>query len=82
MVGFVTVMYRRGAAGARRVSWPAYSFPIFRPMPGSAGRVGVVFVAAGSWVIPKIGAVNTAVLIIGGQMIAERGDGRDGGGVE
>nr|WP_272213412.1 DMT family transporter [Marinicella sp. W31]MDC2879366.1 DMT family transporter [Marinicella sp. W31] len=33
-----------------------------------AGPVGVIFVAAGSWVIPKIGAVNTAVLIIGGQM--------------
>ncbi|WP_174804090.1 DMT family transporter [Martelella limonii] len=34
------------------------------------GPLGVIFVAAGSWVIPKIGAVNTAVLIIGGQMIA------------
>ncbi|TCT44541.1 DMT family transporter [Martelella mediterranea] len=34
------------------------------------GPVGVIFVAAGSWVIPKIGAVNTAVLIIGGQMVA------------
>ncbi|TPW32603.1 EamA-like transporter family protein [Martelella alba] len=33
------------------------------------GPVGVIFVAAGSWVIPKIGAVATAVLIIGGQML-------------
>lgn len=34
------------------------------------GPIGVIFVATGSWVIPKIGAVNTAVLIIGGQMIS------------
>lgn len=32
------------------------------------GPIGVIFVAAGSWVIPRIGAVNTALLIIGGQM--------------
>ena len=34
-----------------------------------AGPLGVIFVAAGSLAITKIGAVNTAVLIIGGQMI-------------
>ena len=34
------------------------------------GPLGVVFVAAGSWLIPRIGATNTALLIIGGQMIS------------
>jgi transporter family-2 protein len=34
------------------------------------GPVGVVFVAAGSWVIARIGAVNTALLMIGGQMVS------------
>ena len=32
------------------------------------GPVGVVFVASGSWLIARIGAVNTALLVIGGQM--------------
>lgn len=34
------------------------------------GPIGVVFVAAGSWVIARIGAVNTAILVIGGQMVS------------
>jgi transporter family-2 protein len=34
------------------------------------GPVGVVFVAAGSWLIARIGAVNTALLVIGGQMVS------------
>ncbi|KQS74380.1 hypothetical protein ASG25_00180 [Rhizobium sp. Leaf384] len=34
------------------------------------GPVGVVFVAAGSWVIARIGAVNTALMMIGGQMVS------------
>jgi bacterial/archaeal transporter family-2 protein len=29
----------------------------------------VVFVTAGSWVVARIGAVNSALLIIGGQMV-------------
>jgi transporter family-2 protein len=33
------------------------------------GPVGVIFVAAGSWLIARIGAVNTALLVIGGQMV-------------
>ena len=49
--------------------WPA-SFSDIPPYAWLGGPLGVIFVAAGSWVIPKIGAVNTAVLIIGGQMIA------------
>ncbi|MCD1636093.1 DMT family transporter [Martelella mediterranea] len=49
--------------------WPS-SLADIPPYAWLGGPLGVIFVAAGSWVIPKIGAVNTAVLIIGGQMIA------------
>lgn len=34
------------------------------------GPLGVVFVTAGSWLIPRIGAVNSALLVIGGQMVS------------
>jgi transporter family-2 protein len=33
------------------------------------GTIGVVFIAAGSWLIAAIGAARTALLIIAGQMI-------------
>jgi transporter family-2 protein len=33
------------------------------------GPVGVIFVASGSWLIARIGATNTALLVIGGQMV-------------
>jgi transporter family-2 protein len=46
--------------GAATAPWYAYI----------GGPLGVVFVAAGSWLIPRIGATNTALLIIGGQMIS------------
>lgn len=34
------------------------------------GPIGVLFVAAGSWLIARIGAVNTALLVIAGQMVS------------
>ena len=49
------------------------------PVPGAAstpwwaffgGPIGVIFVASGSWLIARIGAVNTALLVIGGQMVS------------
>ena len=46
--------------GAAEAPWHAYL----------GGPIGVVFVAAGSWLIPRIGAVNTALLVIGGQMVS------------
>lgn len=46
--------------GAADAPWHAYL----------GGPIGVVFVAAGSWLIPRIGAVNTALLVIGGQMVS------------
>lgn len=33
------------------------------------GPVGVIFIAAGSWLITRIGAAQTAILIIAGQMV-------------
>ena len=33
------------------------------------GPLGVIFVAAGSWLITRIGAVNSTLLVISGQMV-------------
>ncbi|WP_099864455.1 DMT family transporter [Pararhizobium haloflavum] len=46
--------------GAADAPWHAYV----------GGPIGVIFVAAGSWLIPRIGAINTALLVIGGQMVS------------
>lgn len=45
--------------GALDAPWYAYF----------GGTIGVIFVASGSWLIARIGAINTAMLVIGGQMI-------------
>jgi transporter family-2 protein len=66
LVGFIVMSAVLLALGGL---WPS-SFSDIPPYAWLGGPLGVIFVAAGSWVIPKIGAVNTAVLIIGGQMIA------------
>lgn len=47
-------------AGAADAPWWVYV----------GGPLGVVFVTAGSWLIPRIGAVNSALLVIGGQMVS------------
>lgn len=52
--------------------------PAFWPDPIGAvplwawfgGPLGVVFVASGSWLILRIGAAATAILVIAGQMVA------------
>jgi transporter family-2 protein len=36
----------------------------------AGGPVGVLFVAAGAWLVPRIGAAATAVLVIAGQMLS------------
>lgn len=46
--------------GALDAPWIAYF----------GGTLGVIFVASGSWLIARIGAINTAMLVIGGQMIS------------
>jgi transporter family-2 protein len=35
----------------------------------TGGALGVVFVASGSWLITRIGAVRTTLLVIAGQMV-------------
>lgn len=35
----------------------------------TGGAIGVVFVAAGSWLITRIGAVNSTLLVLAGQMV-------------
>ena len=47
-------------AGAADAPWHAYV----------GGPLGVIFVASGSWLIARIGATNTALLVIGGQMVS------------
>jgi transporter family-2 protein len=49
--------------------WPA-GWPDVPPLSWLGGTLGVVFVAGGSYLIPRIGAVATALLIISGQMIS------------
>ena len=46
--------------GAKDAPWWAYLGGIF----------GVMFIAAGSWLIARIGAANTTIMIIAGQMIS------------
>ncbi|MDF2798340.1 MAG: family transporter [Devosia sp.] len=35
----------------------------------TGGALGVVFVASSSWLLPRIGAVNSTLLVIAGQMV-------------
>jgi transporter family-2 protein len=35
----------------------------------TGGGLGVIFVAAGSWLITRIGAINSTLLVIAGQMV-------------
>ena len=57
---FVVFFERQGLALLGEV--PAWAF--------TGGMVGAVFVAISSYVFPRIGAARSALLIIGGQMIA------------
>lgn len=57
-IGFV-VLGGIVTPGAENAPWWAYL----------GGPLGVIFVASGSWLIVRIGATMTALLVIGGQMI-------------
>ena len=46
--------------GATNAPWYDYA----------GGPIGVVFVAAGSWFVARIGAAQTALLVIAGQMVS------------
>ncbi|HQY43719.1 MAG TPA: DMT family transporter [Paracoccaceae bacterium] len=45
-------------------------WPDAPPTAWAGGTIGVLFVAAGSWLIARIGAAATAMLVIAGQMIS------------
>jgi bacterial/archaeal transporter family-2 protein len=66
IVGFVALLaVGLGVGGlwpAGLATTPAYAFV--------GGSLGVVFIAASSWLVGRIGAVNTALLVIGGQMVS------------
>ena len=65
LVGFV-LLTALGVSGAF-VLWPELADVPFWIWLG--GPIGVIFIAAGSWLIVRIGAVNTAMMLIAGQMI-------------
>ncbi|WP_343116709.1 DMT family transporter [Ostreiculturibacter nitratireducens] len=49
---------------------PAGGLPDAPTTAWLGGTLGVVFVASGSWLIARIGATMTAILVIAGQMIS------------
>ncbi|ADO42068.1 DMT family transporter [Ketogulonicigenium vulgare] len=68
-VGFVILLaYTLVVLGAGGL-WPegASTAPMLAWM---GGIFGAVFVAAGSWLIPRLGAALTSVLLIAGQMLS------------
>lgn len=40
------------------------------PWAWAGGTLGVIFVASGSWLVARIGAARTALLVIAGQMVS------------
>ncbi|WP_138472586.1 DMT family transporter [Poseidonocella sp. HB161398] len=66
LVGFALLALLAAAAGAL---WPAGAAGA--PLPAwLGGSLGVVFVAAGSWLIPRLGAALTGGLLVAGQMLS------------
>jgi transporter family-2 protein len=66
VVGFVALTLLGLVIGGL---WPegALSAPAYAYL---GGTIGVIFVASGSWLVARIGATNTALLVIGGQMVS------------
>lgn len=67
LVGLAALLLAGAALGG--LAWPATA-------PGWAwagGSLGVVFVAAGSWLVARLGAARTALLVIAGQMVSGAG---------
>jgi transporter family-2 protein len=50
--------------------WRADDWPDAPLLAYIGGPLGVIFVAASSWLIARIGAVHTALLVIAGQMVS------------
>ncbi|SFR33298.1 transporter family-2 protein [Yoonia tamlensis] len=64
LVGFLFISLIALLAGGLFASNPGQS-PWWAYL---GGPIGVIFIAAGSWLIPRIGAARTAIMIIAGQM--------------
>jgi len=66
IVGFVALA---GAGLAFGVLWPdGVAEAPWQAWVG--GPIGVVFIAASSWLVARLGAVMTALMVIGGQMVS------------
>lgn len=65
LIGFAALLAVLLAAPAL---WPAALAEV-PPWAWLGGPVGVLFVASGSWLILRIGATATAILVIAGQMV-------------
>ncbi|KKB12157.1 membrane protein [Devosia geojensis] len=66
LVGFV-LLSLAGAAIGGLLSGDALNSPWYAYL---GGPIGVIFVATSSWLIPRIGAVQTTMLMISGQMLS------------
>ena len=66
LVGFAALILLTAALGS---FWPAGvgNAPWYA---WTGGAVGVVFVAAGSWLVPRLGATMTGGLLVAGQMLS------------
>lgn len=65
-VGLAALVAAEAALGALRPQGLS-DIPVWA---WAGGSLGVLFVAAGSWLIARIGAANTALLVIAGQMLS------------
>ncbi len=67
VVGFVLLTVVALALGG---IWPEGQRPDPPLIAFIGGPLGVIFVASSSWLIARIGAVHTALLVIAGQMVS------------
>lgn len=74
--GALGASFWNNLVGALALLLAAFAFPpdwsALREVPAWAwlgGALGVLFVAAGSWLVARIGAARTALLVIAGQMV-------------
>jgi transporter family-2 protein len=65
-IGFGFLLAAALAAGQ---IWPA-GVAATPPWAWAGGTLGVIFVASGSWLILRIGAALTALMVIAGQMVS------------
>lgn len=66
LVGFVVLVPCALLAGSL---WPAEAVSAHW-FAWAGGAIGVVFVASGSWLIPRLGAALTGGLLVAGQMLS------------